>query len=80
MEIPRLRGVIGGPARSPPDDQEYNDERHEGGIHDDDDIYIMTECLSVCLSVTKNDHFRAERRRREVSHPLGLAGRRPALA
>ena len=37
MEIPRLRGVIGGPARSPPDDQEYNDERHEDGIHDDDD-------------------------------------------
>ena len=37
MEIPRLRGVIGGPARSPPDDQEYNDERHEVEIHDDDD-------------------------------------------
>ena len=26
--------------------------------HDDDvDIYIMMKCLSVCLSVTKNDHF-----------------------
>ena len=37
---------------------------------DDDDIYIMTKCLSV----TKNDHFRAERRRREVSRPQGLAG------
>ena len=37
MEIPRLRGVIGGPARSPPDDQEYNDDRHEVGSDDDDD-------------------------------------------
>ena len=36
MEIPRLRGVIGGPARSPPDDQEYNDDRHEGGSDDHD--------------------------------------------
>ena len=24
---------------------------------DNDDIYIMVKCLSVCLSVTKNDHF-----------------------
>ena len=24
---------------------------------DGDDIYIMMKCLSVCLSVTKNDHF-----------------------
>ena len=23
----------------------------------DGDIYIMVKCLSVCLSVTKNDHF-----------------------
>ena len=23
----------------------------------DNDIYIMMKCLSVCLSVTKNDHF-----------------------
>ena len=23
----------------------------------DDDIYFMTECLSVCLCVTKNHHF-----------------------
>ena len=26
-------------------------------INYDDDIYIMVKCLSVCLSVTKNDHF-----------------------
>ena len=24
---------------------------------DDDDINIMMKCLSVCVSVTKNDHF-----------------------
>ena len=36
VEIPRLRGVIGGPARSPADDQEYNGEQHEGENHDDD--------------------------------------------
>ena len=24
---------------------------------DDDDIYIMMKCLSVCLSVMKNHHF-----------------------
>ena len=29
-----------------------NDEDDE-----DDDKYIMVKCLSVCLSVTKNDHF-----------------------
>ena len=37
---------------------------------------------SVCLFVTKNDHFlsaRAESRRREAKCPQGLAGRRPAL-
>ena len=27
------------------------------GDNDDDDIYIMMKCLSVCLSVTKNHHF-----------------------
>ena len=27
------------------------------GEGDGDDIYIMVKCLSVCLSVTKNDHF-----------------------
>ena len=26
-------------------------------MNNDDDIYIMVKCLSVCLSVTKNDHF-----------------------
>ena len=49
---------------------------HHDDDVDDDDIYIMMKCLSV----TKNDHFRAERRRREVSRPLDLAGHRPALA
>ena len=32
----------------------------EDTVDDDyknDDIYIMVKCLSVCLSVTKNDHF-----------------------
>ena len=32
-------------------DDDYDDE-DDGG-----DIYIMVKCLSVCLSVTKNDHF-----------------------
>ena len=27
------------------------------GVKDDDDIHIMMQCLSVCLFVTKNDHF-----------------------
>ena len=62
-------------------------------LNDDDDIYydevsvmmiyIMMKCLCVCLCDTENDHFlsiRAERRRREVSCPLGLAGCMPALA
>ena len=31
--------------------------------------------MFVCLGVTKNEHFRAERRRRHVRCPLGLAGR-----
>ena len=43
-------------------------------IDDDDDIYIMMKCLSVCLCVTKNDHFFSARAE------LGLAGSRPALA
>ena len=48
---------------------------------DDGDIYIMMKCVSVCLSRKSiTSHFRAERWRREVSSPLGLAGRRPALA
>ena len=51
--------------------------------HDDggDDIYIMMQCLFLCVSrkiITSN--FQAERRRREVSRPLDLAGRRPAFA
>ena len=42
-------------------------------------IYILW--CSVCVSrKIITSHFRAERRRREVSSPLGLAGRRPALA
>ena len=28
-----------------------------GDVDVDVDIYIMVKCLSVCLSVTKNDHF-----------------------
>ena len=40
-----------------------------------DDIYIMMKCLSVCASrKIITSHFRAERRRREVSSLLGLAG------
>ena len=43
----------GGSERGGPDGQDrfYDDE------NDDGDIYIMVKCLSVCLSVTKNDHF-----------------------
>ena len=45
--------------------------------HDlDDDIYY--DAVSVTKNITS--HFRAERQRCEVSRPLGLAGRRPALA
>ena len=44
--------------------------------------YIYYDAVFVCLSVTKiiTSHFRAERHRRKVSHLLGLAGHRPALA
>ena len=54
-----------------------DDEDHEV----EDDIYIMMQCLCVCLS-RKMITFpsRAERRRREARRPLGLTGRRPALA
>ena len=48
---------------------------------DDDDEDICILWWSVCLSqkmITSN--FRAERQRREVSCPLGLAGRRLVLA
>ena len=34
-----------------------NDGIDDGNVEDDDDLYIMTECLSVCLCVTKNHHF-----------------------
>ena len=48
---------------------------------DYDDIYIMMKCLFVGVSRKMiTSHFQAERRRRKVSRPLGLAGRRPALA
>ena len=37
------------------DDGDDDDDDGDGG---DDDIYIMMSvCLSVCLSVTKNHHF-----------------------
>ena len=40
---------------------------------DGDDKYIMMQCLCVCLSQKIiTSHFQAERRRREVSGPLGL--------
>ena len=43
--------------------------------------YIYYDAVCACLSrKIITSHFRAERRRREVSRPLGLAGRRPALA
>ena len=44
-------------------------------------IYIYYDEVCVCLSrKISTSHFQAERRRREVSRLLGLAGRRPALA
>ena len=53
-----------------------------GGADDkDDDIYIMMKCVFVCVSRKMITFpFQAERRRREARRPLGLAGRRPALA
>ena len=64
------------------DDGDYDDDGgDEDGDTADDDMYIVMQCLCVCLSLKMiNSHFRAERWRREVSCPLGLAGRRPALA
>ena len=65
------------------DDNDDNDNDAVDCDNDDDDgdIYIMMKCVSVCLSrkIISSD-FRAERRRHKVSSPLGLAGRRPALA
>ena len=44
-------------------------------------IYIYYDEVCVCVSrKIITSHFRAERRRREVSRLLGLAGNRPALA
>ena len=45
-----------------------------------DDIFITMKCVFVCHEKIITSHFRAERRRREVSRLLGLPGRRPALA
>ena len=65
------------------DDNDDNDNDAVDCDNDDDDgdIYIMMKCVSVCLSrKIITSHFRGERRRCEVRSPLGLAGRRPALA
>ena len=65
------------------DDNDDNDNDAVDCDNDDDDgdIYIMMKCVSVCLSrKIISSHFQAERQRREVRSPLGLAGRRPALA
>ena len=65
------------------DDDDCDDGNDFDSDNDDDggDIYIMMKCVSVCLSrKIITSHFRAERWRREVSSPLGLVGRRPALA
>ena len=35
------------------EDLEDSEKNHSS----DDDIYIMMKCVSVCLSVTKNNHF-----------------------
>ena len=67
-----LRGVVGSPQ---PDT--LSTRPTTAGDHD---IYIMMECVCVCVSVTKNHHFRAERWRHEARRLLGLAGRRLALA
>ena len=60
---------------SRPSLQTVSGEQYPHGDYDDDDINIMVKCLSVCLSRKMiTSHFRAERRRHEVSCPLGLAG------
>ena len=45
----------------------------DGDDNDDDfsvdDIYIMMKCLSVCLSVTKNDHFLLGVSCNHLNHP-----------
>ena len=60
MEIPRLRGVIGGPARSPPDDQEYNDDWHEGEINDDDGYKDRLDKHENDKMYVKNNHQSSE--------------------
>ena len=63
-------------------EDDVDNDGDDGGDDDgDDDMYIMMKCVCVCLSrKIITSHFRAGRQRREVSRPLGLAGRRPALA
>ena len=39
------------------DDDDEDDDLYRQDQGNDDDKYIMVKCLSVCLSVTKNDHF-----------------------
>ena len=46
--------VVVQPGDSDDDDDDDNDDEDDD---DDDDIYIMMKCLSVCLFVTKNEHF-----------------------
>ena len=36
---------------------------------DDDDIYIMMKCVSVCVFVTKNDHFLLGVSCNHLNHP-----------
>ena len=58
------------------DDGRDGEDHDDNGVDDCDDdyTYIMMQCLCVCLSQKIiTSHFRAERRRREVSRPLGLA-------
>ena len=45
------------------DDDDGDDDNDDVG--DDGDIYIMMKC--VCVSLTKNHHFRAERQRGGIS-------------
>ena len=63
------------------DDGRDGDDHDDNGVDDCDDdyTYIMMQCLCVCLSQKIiTSHFPAERRRREVSGLLDVAGRRPS--
>ena len=51
------------------DDDTFGDDHDDDDDDDDDDIYIMMKCLSVCLSVTKNDHFLLEVSCNHLNHP-----------